>query len=477
MLSAPIIAWTSLWVRSGLILIAAALVVRFAGRRISATHRHQLLALAFVLVAAWPILSAVVPQWSPPWLGSPSGYVVTVTQTARFLAGPPQASHQHNWILWLWAAGVCISLCPFLLSYARVRNLMVAADVVAEESWTNLLRQECQRLHLTRIPVLLRHHRSPVPLTFGVWRPCILLPRDSTSWTPQRTRMVLVHELTHIRRNDLLWQMFAKVVSAVWWFQPLCALNSRLLRHESELACDAQVVQCGIRSSDYASELLQIAQEFRTSHLLPSVAIPMTQSRGLGQRIEAVLNAHSLPSGRAPVLIFLLLSCLACSVSAVTLFPTQDDFEGGHPMKKRLISGLLVSAGLVTTSAGVAATPLQNVSNSGTTTSASDSDAQQKVVKPIRVPGESEQSKLVKKVNPVYPVAAKQAGIQGEVRLDVTISKEGVPVDIQVLSSPNEDLTQSAIDAVHQWRYSSTLLNGQPVAVIAEVHVNYTLAK
>lgn len=95
----------------------------------------------------------------------------------------------------------------------------------------------------------------------------------------------------------------------------------------------------------------------------------------------------------------------------------------------------------------------------------------------IRVGGEFEQAKLIYKVQPVYPPSAKAAGIQGRVTLDVTISKDGVPEDIQVISSPSDDLTQSALEAVRQWRYSSTLLNGQPVAVAAQVNVNYTLLK
>ena len=80
-------------------------------------------------------------------------------------------------------------------------------------------------------------------------------------------------------------------------------------------------------------------------------------------------------------------------------------------------------------------------------------------------------------MNPTYPASAKAAGVQGTVRLDVTISKDGIPEDIQVISSPSDDLTQSASEAVREWRYSPTLLNGRPVPVVAEVRVNYTLAR
>ena len=152
-------------------------------------------------------------------------------------------------------------------------------------------------------------------------------------------------------------------------------------------------------------------------------------------------------------------------------------------MKRTLITGLLASAGLlVTSNAGsLPAYGAQDGTSASTkvkSEGASDkSDSQQTVIKPLRVPGEVAQSNLILKVQPVYPAAAKKDHVQGTVLLDVTISKEGVPQDIQVLTSPSDDLTQSAEEAVRQWRYRPTLLNGQPVTIIAEVRVNYTLSQ
>jgi TonB family protein len=97
--------------------------------------------------------------------------------------------------------------------------------------------------------------------------------------------------------------------------------------------------------------------------------------------------------------------------------------------------------------------------------------------KTLRVGGAVAQANLIQKVQPIYPTAAKAAGIQGTVLFEMVISKEGVPVDIRVIESPDDDLTQSALDAVRQWRYRPTLLNGNPIEIVTEVVVNYTLAK
>ena len=95
----------------------------------------------------------------------------------------------------------------------------------------------------------------------------------------------------------------------------------------------------------------------------------------------------------------------------------------------------------------------------------------------VRVPGEVQQAKLTIKVQPVYPTSAKEARIQGMVVLDATLSADGVPEDVRVVSSPSDDLSQSALEAVRQWRYTPTLLNGDPISVVTEIHVNYTLSK
>ena len=95
----------------------------------------------------------------------------------------------------------------------------------------------------------------------------------------------------------------------------------------------------------------------------------------------------------------------------------------------------------------------------------------------VRVGGSVEQSNLIRKVQPTYPAAAKADHVQGAVQLETTISKEGVPEDIRVVSSPSDDLTQSALEAVRQWRYRPVLLNGQPVDIVTDVTVNYTLTQ
>lgn len=95
--------------------------------------------------------------------------------------------------------------------------------------------------------------------------------------------------------------------------------------------------------------------------------------------------------------------------------------------------------------------------------------------KRIRLGGQVQQAKLINRVQPVYPPLAKQARIQGNVVLHAIIAKDGSIQELQVLSG-HPLLVQAALDAVRQWRYQPTLLNGDPVEVDTTVTVVFTLS-
>ena len=90
--------------------------------------------------------------------------------------------------------------------------------------------------------------------------------------------------------------------------------------------------------------------------------------------------------------------------------------------------------------------------------------------------GNVEFSKLITKVQPIYPASAKAAGVQGTVLLHAIVSKDGRPLALQVLNSQvNPDLARAAVEAVIQWRYEPTLLNGEPVEIDTTIQVNFKL--
>jgi TonB family protein len=93
----------------------------------------------------------------------------------------------------------------------------------------------------------------------------------------------------------------------------------------------------------------------------------------------------------------------------------------------------------------------------------------------IRVGGNIVAAKLISQVKPVYPQTARDAGIEGIVRLQGVIGVDGSLAIVRVMGSNNPDLTVAAVEAVRQWRYGPTLLNGTPVEVLTDIDIEFKL--
>ena len=107
---------------------------------------------------------------------------------------------------------------------------------------------------------------------------------------------------------------------------------------------------------------------------------------------------------------------------------------------------------------------------------ATRTDSPVKPSAPIRVGGDVQAARIIQQPIPVYPPLARNARISGQVKLEGIIGKDGRIQRLRVLSG-HPLLMQAALDAVRQWIYKPTLLNGEPVEVIAPIEVNFTLGR
>jgi len=534
----------NLFVRSALIMGAGPLLCALL-KRLRAEQRHRILLSAFVLLLLSPFLAAVLPEVALPLSrGSSNMGAVTVEQfTAAERVTPGAHSFAFSPLL-IWLCAAIIALAPLWAAHGRLHAILRRTVRNHDESWALVLHELSAQLGVSPAPELLVYPGPLMPMVFGVRRPRIVLPVGCSEWPAARRRVVLLHELAHIARRDLMTQTCARLIAAAWWFQPLAWITLRSLRRESERACDEIVIGAGVKASDYAAELLAVAHSFSFSSQAPTAGIAMARADGLEGRLRAILDTPLAPSKRTGLAAASLLAALTITASAVTLYPaTQTTALRGSTMKHTLFAGLLTATGLsaasiggsVYDSAGVA---LGNASAAlvefntnakfETSTTADGKFAFEglpageyvlRVRKPglatlfrefevnadsmvdlsltlaprlalatpssdtpasahaHRIGGRLAEANLVTQVPPVYPATAKAAHIQGTVLLEVVISKQGEPLNLRVLSSNDSDLSQSALEAVRQWRYRPTLLNGNPVEVVTDVTINYTLSQ
>jgi TonB family protein len=96
--------------------------------------------------------------------------------------------------------------------------------------------------------------------------------------------------------------------------------------------------------------------------------------------------------------------------------------------------------------------------------------------KPIRVSAGVQPAKLIRHPSPVFPQSARAQGMQGSVTFEALIDKAGFIKDTPLLvSDAQPELVQAALDAIKQWQYTPALLNGEPVEILTEITVNFTL--
>src|SRR6185503_7011915 len=193
------------------------------------------------------------------------------------------------WALWssiAWLAGLVVLTARLLAGLVGLRRVTARAARVSDERLLQMLGAAKEELRVTR-PVRLLFDEAPVG-TWGLWRPCIVLPAAAAEWDDERVRAVLAHELAHVQRFDWPVQLAAEAVCAALWFNPLAWVVARRLRDEGERACDDVVLATGLVEHDYASHLFDIARAARGPVL--SGAMPMARPSSLEGRIAAMLN-------------------------------------------------------------------------------------------------------------------------------------------------------------------------------------------
>ena len=161
---------------------------------------------------------------------------------------------------------------------------------------------------------LLQSTHPSLLVTWGLARPKVILPAAADAWTDARARVVLSHELAHIRRGDWIVQLSAELLRAFYWFNPLLWIACRRLRLESEHACDDEVMSRGVEGTDYATHLIELARALNQRRHMWFPAPAMARPSSLERRVRAMLNSASrswsrFHSGtRAAIFVLLLRS-------------------------------------------------------------------------------------------------------------------------------------------------------------------------
>lgn len=533
-------------IRSFVILAVGLLLSACLAKR-SAALRHRALAAALLSAALVLPFSLVLPEWNvtlparatvriPARINdaSPSVTPARASDALTSVAVAPEPSTRETVspIVVAWLAGVLVAAGTLITGLVRVSRVAARASRVEDRRWLQILDTVADRYGLTRGIVISQTDAADLLATWGILRPQVLLPDHAHAWTLDRVRVVLCHELAHIRRHDWLVQIGAETLRAILWFNPLAWMVCTRLRRESEQACDDDVLGMDVGGSEYAAHLIELVRQCRRPGSTWASATPMAHPSTLERRIAAMLNPRldrQAPSRRAMAALGAVLLLVTLPVAAVRarqagpapLSGTIYDATGGvlPGVKVALVDANEITQVVTSNASGrfefppvipgkyvLAATlvgfralrhefELRDARDWDRAVTLQVGDVmetimiresrvavpQQQVpfrVKPqaVRVGGNVRAPRKELDVHPVYPAAMREAGLTGVVPIEAVIGRDGSVASVRVLSAQvHPDFAISAVDAVRQWRFTPTLLNGVPVDVVMTVSVQFDL--
>ena len=292
---------------TGGVFILAVVVVR-------ALAMNRLPRQAFLLLWAVALARLLLPFSipSPTSLYSAAGHLGEgfrragiVTAGGTDAAGAAAQEAVIPWMALLWAAGALACALCFLLPHLRGRREWNASLPVEDPFVTAWLDG-----HPIRRRVRVRcSDRVDSPLTYGLLRPVILLPKTLDRSDVSRLAFVLTHEMAHIRRFDALSKLLLAAAACLHWFNPLVWVMLVLANRDLELSCDAAVVRLyGAEArAPYARTLLEL--EARRSRFLPLCSA--FNKNALEERIGAIMRSRKTSAAALAVALVLVVALTA----------------------------------------------------------------------------------------------------------------------------------------------------------------------
>lgn len=265
------------------LILVVALLVSWCLRRSAASLRHRVWALAILSLLVYPLVQPLLPKLSlglqmasPEYLSDAGPTATNPPESSSFartvlpgqdrnfveeratgtnpLTVPLPASkprvgeeggirlsvaealtrastfHWPSIIAALWAIGTVIGLGFLVNVHLAAYRLVRTATKPSDPSWSETAGVLAAQLGVRRRVAVRVSDRIAVPVTAGWLRPVILLPTECDRWAGSRRRMVLIHEMSHVARGDVLWQIAAKLACVVYWPHPLVWLAARRMR-------------------------------------------------------------------------------------------------------------------------------------------------------------------------------------------------------------------------------------------------------
>jgi len=398
--------------------------------------------LLLLVVLLLPLLTVVWQQTAPLPILVIDGLTVDAVVATTF----PAAAQAFDWWIVILAVAVVMLLALLRLVVGLVFLHRCRRGASPLTPTPDLVTKLQRRLGM-EIPFLVSR-RFPVPITFGWFRPAVMVPETFRGLSADEQEGVACHELLHVRRRDWPMTVLEEFLRAVLWFHPAVWILPPKIALSREQVVDEHVIRLTGKRRQYLDALWRVVCTDQR-HANPLV-VPLLGRSHLVERV-AWLNKEKRMSKSRIVMSMLVL---AASVAI---------------------------AGLVGASVFPAAS--ETAIRNAPAVVPDDSKPEQKDAKEDKLKTVSKDSEcdeitrpeVIEKVNPKYPEEAREAKIMGHVIVETVINEKGMVDDIKVVESPDELLSEAAVEAIRQWTFKPALCDGRPVGVYYNLTINFQL--
>ncbi|MDS1030039.1 M56 family metallopeptidase [Bacillota bacterium LX-D] len=232
---------------------------------------------------------------------------------------------------WLFGA-ILLSIWLLYINYSLNRKIK-KRGIIASES-INLIFEECKnRMGVKRNIQIIRQDVIDTPALFGVFKPKILLSPAILNLNDKDISYILLHELAHYKRKDLLANYLLLVLQIIHWFNPVIWYCFKRIRQDMEVAADQRVLAVleGGEQKEYGKTLLVVLESFSLPSLAPRLIGMIDDRKNMERRIRMIRMAEFFKSKRRLFMVTgILFVVILCGVLLTNPLTKQVSFEIGN---------------------------------------------------------------------------------------------------------------------------------------------------
>lgn len=319
----------SLW--QGLLIWFALRLLFTCAPSMQAQKKHNWAMGALLATCVWFIYTLIAQLQMHTWVDLPATRAALLPHLylPMDVVTNPQTSNYYHYVIEsylpyisaLYFAGLVFNLLKVGLSWQRIgliKKTMIPADQIQLH-----VDSFCQKLFINNYVSVNFSRLVDVPCMIGFFKPIILLPITLTTYlSTQEIEAILLHELSHIKRNDYLLNLVQQFITIVLFFNPFAQLINRIINQERENRCDDLVVQTTAQPLIYAQALLKLEQSRQVNLQLALAATG--KKYHLLNRIERIMKTKK-PIGNMRHLL-VAVAIMTASISSIAwLNPTLKD--------------------------------------------------------------------------------------------------------------------------------------------------------